>query len=251
MSCAKSLGLHELHRQLMCIFSLCGIYELCAWSYNDACAEQYCTGFLPQNRQALPCSKGSWKAGIDKAPSCMACPTGLTTREYAATDSAACNRSLPGYQAVRTADNNGAVYFTATVCPIGTFSEVEGAQSCSPCPYGLTTRAPVQTSNASCLAPPGHGFFNSSVAPCPSGTFKEDWGNEPCMSCGEGLLTDTSDGPATSRDNCYIPPGWGSKHAAFAPNAANTLIALRCGNGTYGVAAPHHGLEPSPCQVGV
>ena len=54
----------------------------------------------------------------------------------------------------------------ATVCPLGTFSAVSGATSCTPCPVNTTT---VSTNSTACVC--AGGFFGAppSCAPCPRG----------------------------------------------------------------------------------
>jgi hypothetical protein len=75
---------------------------------------------------------------------------------------------------------------------------------------------------------------------------QDGWGLTPCQSCGANVLTDTSDsdGLGTSPDSCYIPAGWGS-----VVNARKQLIAVQCGNGSFGVPDRTYGLDPHPCQV--
>lgn len=92
----------------------------------------------------------------------------------------------------------------------------------------------------------------AAVVACPSGSYKSGWNLDSCTSCGVGLLTDPIS--ATSSDNCFLPPGYGSKLDANSSTAANSselshLIAERCTKGTYGSESKTYGLEPRPCQV--
>ena len=97
----------------------------------------------------------------------------------------------------------------------------------------------------------------SCAGQCPVGAISEGDGKfeinaDTCISCGDGLLTDPV--PATSSDNCYLPPGFGSKLNTNSSTAVNStevpqLVAERCSNGTYGSCSRSYGLEPHPCQV--
>lgn len=73
------------------------------------------------------------------------------------------------------------------------------------------------------------------------------WNLEPCKSCGVNVLTDTNafEGLGLSVDQCYLPPGWGASFDA----TAKKLVAYKCNNGSYGVAARTYGVEPRPCMV--
>lgn len=75
--------------------------------------------------QALPCPKGTFKNGINKATSCSPCPTGLTTSGPASIIRSACNLASPGYMPVVV--NNTVV--AVQPCPIGSYGP-DGIQVC-------------------------------------------------------------------------------------------------------------------------
>lgn len=138
----------------------------------------------PQNMQALPCPKGSYKNSVSRATSCSPCPAGLSTVDIAATDSSACNVAQPGYEPVV---DNGTVT-TVLPCPVGSYSS-DGMQ-CVNCSDGLTTQSAASTSATDCTAPPGYGYykdglgdnnpvttadlqsFQQKVVRCPAGSWK-------------------------------------------------------------------------------
>ncbi|WIA41051.1 hypothetical protein OEZ86_004687 [Tetradesmus obliquus] len=212
-------------------------------------------GHFYRGQQAMPCSVGTYKEGINKKTSCKACPVGTTTPSTGATTAAACSVVLAGYQAIFDTERR---VIGAAPCLVGTFS-AEGSGVCMPCPAGLTTQSTKSISPYACLAPPGVGYYatglpqdflnasspsnNSKPATvtCPIGWFKSGFNTEECKPCGAGLLTDKPG--ATAEDDCFLPAGWGSK-----ASDSGDLVASKCVFGTYGVAVPRYGLTPSACQ---
>lgn len=137
--------------------------------------------------QALPCPKGAYKEGIDRAAVCTPCvPAGITTAGVASASATACDRATPGYRPVRSPA--GDTILGVEPCPFGTFGP-DGLQ-CITCADNLTTQATAHTSPADCLAAPGFGYYKdgqgdsqpistadlqaaaSKVVKCPSGSYK-------------------------------------------------------------------------------
>lgn len=146
-----------------------------------------CCAGPAQAMQALPCPKGAYKTGIDRAAACTPCaPAGITTAGVASASIAACDRATPGYRPVRSPA--GDTILGVEPCPFGTFGP-DGLQ-CITCADNLTTQATARTSPADCLAAPGFGYYKdgqgdnqpistadlqaaeSKVVKCPSGSYK-------------------------------------------------------------------------------
>jgi hypothetical protein len=103
---------------------------------------------------------------------------------------------------------------------------------------------------SSCLAPPGYGFdrgasFGSRVSACGIEFFKEGFNLKPCSYCGDGLRTKGTG--SVSKQECMIPPGWGTK-AVLGGNGMIMLILEQCLNGTYGMQVPVFGVQALPCK---
>jgi hypothetical protein len=152
--------------------------------------------FCPsQAMQALPCPKGTFKVGIDKAASCTPCQAGLSTAGVASASPAACDRATPGYRPVQVTGTIVAV----EPCPIGTYGP-DGLR-CIDCTNNLTTQTYARTSPADCLAGPGYGSYpsgkgddrpittddivaaSSKVVKCPGGAYKVGMAPVTWISC--------------------------------------------------------------------
>jgi hypothetical protein len=82
------------------------------------------------------------------------------------------------------------------------------------------------------------------VLACPDGAFKQGWGRSPCVSCGVNFRSAVG---ATSAQQCYITPGWGS---VAARDGSRTLVARKCFHGLYGGSHAQYGnTKRHPCQV--
>jgi hypothetical protein len=218
-----------------------------------------------QSRRAMPCPQGTYKASLSNTAGCTRCPPGSTTRALRSTVLSDCIVALPGYQ-VTTADPSTATNgLMIRPCPVGTFSTGYTTEPCRPCPWDLLTPSTGSTSAGACSAPPGHGFYCSSGQPtgvppastamlqesgatcvlaCPDGSFKKGWGRSPCVSCGVNFRSTAG---ATSAQQCYIPPGWGT---TTARDGSRTLVARKCFNGLYGASEARYGnTRRFPCQV--
>lgn len=91
-----------------------------------------------QAMQALPCPKGTYKEGINRASVCTPCPKGISTAGVASSSGTACDRALPGYKPVRSSGPAGAVILTTEPCPKGTYGP-DGLK-CITCNDNLTTQ---------------------------------------------------------------------------------------------------------------
>lgn len=125
-----------------------------------------------QNRKALPCPQGTWKAGTDKAAACSPCPTNLTTAGEGKRAAGDCNvAKVPGYIAIP--DGAG---FKAAPCPVGTYSS--DGRVCTSCQDDLTTEREAATTAAECLAGPGYGYSTQRsprTKQCGNGEYKVCW----------------------------------------------------------------------------
>lgn len=215
-----------------------------------------------QSRAAvLPCPQGTYKAALSNSVTCSRCPKGSTTRSIRSAAAADCVVAMPGYQ-VSIQDPSTP---HPEPCPAGSYSEGYTTESCRPCPLNLHTPSTGSTSAVDCSAPPGVGFYcpagqlagsgpvstamlqenwGSCVLTCPPGSYKAGWGRSACVSCGANF---SSVPGATSAQQCFVPPGWGS---APARGTGSGLVARRCLHGTHGASQPQYGNSRRfPCQV--
>lgn len=154
---------------------------------------------MMQNMQALPCTKGSFKAGINRVSSCTPCPAGLTTASTSALAQSACSFAEPGYMPMII--NGTAV--SVLPCPVGTFGP-DGIQ-CFNCTDGMITQDPASTSPSDCTAPPGYGFYADGV--------------------GDGNPVTTDDLQALQQSVIRCPPG--SWKVGLVPPCNKFMITAR------------------------
>lgn len=220
---------------------------------------------LLQNRVALPCAQGSYKAALSNTAGCIRCPVGSTTHGICSTALSDCSVALPGFEI--TAPGTDA---PATPCPVARYSEGYTTAPCRLCVPGLLTPSTGSKSASDCAAPPGYGYYcqatglptgagpvttemleqqqqgsASCVIPCPRGTYRPGWGRGVCLACGVNFTTAYT--ASVSQEQCFIPAGWGSYSAR---NGSGLLVAKKCMHGLYGASQTVFGnSRRHPCQV--
>jgi hypothetical protein len=166
----------------------------------------------------MSCPRGSYTDAFNNAPACTPCRTGLTTAAEGSAASSNCKvakagfyvqevqlpnttgEQLPpndqpqpeiGVQAATAADDSSSgsgdmrTEYVGVPCPIGSYQDRETeAESCTPCPNGLTTQSIGADGVAFCLAPPGVQLLPGAenVTECPRGSYKEGWNTNLCVS---------------------------------------------------------------------
>jgi hypothetical protein len=235
----------------------------------------FCCLCMQSHATALPCPQGTYKEALSNSVPCSPCGEGSTTHSIRSTAAADCMVAMPGYQlqvGIQTAHKRMLMVSTqdpgalhAEPCPAGSYSEGYTTESCRRCPLNLHTPSTGSTSTGDCSAPPGVGFYcpagypagsgpvstgmlqdngGSCVLTCPPGSYKAGWGRSACVSCGSNF---SSVAGATSAQQCFVPPGWGS---APARGTGNVLVARKCLHGMYGMPQPQFGTTRRyPCQV--
>ncbi|EEC13583.1 neurogenic locus notch, putative [Ixodes scapularis] len=116
---------------------------------------------------------------------------------------------------------------TCLPCPIGTYSDLEGASSCLSCPDNKTTLSEKSSSP------------QKLMTLCKPGTFSTS-GKEPCMSCDTESYQDISGQASCKKCPAGLSTGfWGAKESSSCQDA--------CSPGTYSIS----GTKPcAPCPVG-
>ena len=202
-------------------------------------------GYAFDRGSAKPCPRGSYKTAASNANSCTRCPVGLTTESTASTSLDDCYQASPGYYVEVPA-------VSGKLCPRGTYNPgYNNATECTACERNMVTVNPGSTSSSSCLAPPGWGYSTelpagSRVNACEIGFYKGGFNLKPCSYCGDGLRTKTTG--SASKQECMIPPGWGTKAVGDGTDGRTMLILEQCLNGTYGLAVPTFGVQSLPCK---
>eukprot|EP00882_Tetradesmus_deserticola_P015681 GHRQ01016708.1.p1 GENE.GHRQ01016708.1~~GHRQ01016708.1.p1 ORF type:complete len:240 (+),score=28.06 GHRQ01016708.1:670-1389(+) len=105
------------------------------------------------NKACVPCTLGKYCPGGDPSDNPnnleFSCSSGLQTTMAGAKSEAQCF-TLPGYGRVSMRGDDGSVYQTSVLCPIGTYNVGSNTAGCQYCGPGLTTATNGSTSNAAC-----------------------------------------------------------------------------------------------------
>lgn len=123
---------------------------------------------------------------------CIECPIHSSTNSSGAIsiDSCVCEKGYAGNDANQ-----------CQICPIDTYSSVEGQKSCTQCGEFMTTNLiEGASSNDACQCIEGYQWSNSSTqcVKCPIDTFKNFIGNDECLSCPNYATTNGSIGTINS-----------------------------------------------------
>lgn len=124
------------------------------------------------------CPKGTYSTGLNSAPACTACPTGITTDSEGRTSPGDCKFAMRGFYMVNAT--------AAEPCPVNTFNDdsspLTAGQACAACPNGWKTKLPGADGEALCLAPPGYELKAgaAAISECEPGAYKADWNRNNC-----------------------------------------------------------------------
>uniref|UniRef100_A0A383VHJ0 Tyrosine-protein kinase ephrin type A/B receptor-like domain-containing protein n=1 Tax=Tetradesmus obliquus TaxID=3088 RepID=A0A383VHJ0_TETOB len=237
--------------------------------------------FLPAeaSQDMQECPSGTYKEGWDRAASCTPCGSGPWLSEQSeALDILDPDTSLtiavnytrgstlscytqPGMGVIKV--NNT---LTAVICPVdfyGAATQRNGllVNPCLQCPTGTVTAGDERAkqynnaagdsvaiaeggyySVASCVTPPGWGYYGDEAQECPQGYYNEGGNLLPCKQCPFGHTT-ASSGASSAADCSHFSPGYG-----HGPSGATAL----CPAGTYSTGDTPASQEPSctPCPEG-
>jgi hypothetical protein len=178
-----------------------------AGNYNDVYGASSCRA----------CGAGSYNSGDKPAVSCTLCESG----SYSISGQSSC-----------------------TLCPPGTFNDVNGSASCTPCIEGLFNPVNGSKSANDCLACfPGSYNPDKGAAEChacPAGTFNSEYGSVSCFPCPKG--TSSTSINASSSNTCQACDA-----GKYNPNAGAS-DCLGCPVGTF--SSEKGGVECRQCPPG-
>eukprot|EP00057_Strongylocentrotus_purpuratus_P020002 XP_011674476.1 PREDICTED: uncharacterized protein LOC754362 [Strongylocentrotus purpuratus] len=176
----------------------------------------------------IPCLLHTYQDQEGQAE-CTPCPAGLITNDPGADDISYCIEPCPlgHYQDVWSDPSNT----TCIQCPLDTYQNETGQESCFPCPTGYITLEPGATNASDCVAVCNAGHYvdlsnktNPQCPPCLLNTFLDlDVHQEQeCIPCAPGMIT-IQNGSSQSTD-CLVScmPGSYLESSSCTPCPLNT-----------------------------
>ncbi|XP_052778282.1 proprotein convertase subtilisin/kexin type 5-like [Mya arenaria] len=184
--------------------------------------------------------------------SCISCPRGQTTDAVGAASKDKCKEERdedcpPG----KFLDHAS---YTCRPCPVNSYKDRNGQDSCTPCGYGKFTSEPGCTSSKQCKECPLGKQFDESThecEPCPVNQYR-DAGHYKCLPCPYGLHT-----PAVGSTVCartYIPVSSQKVQTTQSSCEAGAYwlralqLCLKCPKGTYQDEPYRDSCKPCPAD---